>query len=122
MKKPYKYQRPAGSRHVVSIRGWNKTFANRGRWPFVTCHVFLDHEQGKAVIHFYATIWGKLFVTLMFPVLVVLSGYRDAAEAVKCAWFQRARGAFSSDTAVAGRSDWDKLLGLLSGYSVHDSL
>lgn len=113
MKKPYKYQRPAGTRYVVNVNEWNKVFANRGRWPLTTCHVFVDHGRGIAKIHFYSTWAAKVVVGLLFPVLVLVGGFGAAAETVKNCWFEKGRGTFSADEAVAGRSDWIKLMKLI---------
>lgn len=113
MKKLYKFQRPAGTRYIVNVNEWNKVFGKRGRWPFVTCHVFVDHGRGIAVIHFYQTWVAKIVMGILFPVIVLMVGFKSAAEAVKSCWFQKDRGAFSADTAVSGREDWDKLMKLI---------
>ena len=102
-----------GTRYIVSVSEWNKVFASRGRWPFISCHVFVDYEKGKAKIHFYYTWVAKVVMGLLFPVLVVTEGFRDAVKTVKDGWFQCERGAFSADSAVAGRSDWDRLMKLI---------
>lgn len=115
MNKSYKYQRPAGTRYVVNVAAWNKVFANRGRWPFITCHVFVDHGRGIAEIHFYYTWAAKVVVGLLFPVLVLVDGFGTAAEAVKDCWFQKDRGIFSSDEAFSGSKEWGKLMKLI-GY------
>lgn len=113
MKRTYKFQRPAGTRYIVNVNKWNKVFAKRGGWPFITCHVFVDHTEGKAEIHFYETWVAKVVVGTLFPVFVMLGGFRKAVEVVKSCWFQKTRGAFSADYAVAGRDDWDKLMKLI---------
>jgi len=113
MKNPYKFQRPAGTRYIVNVNEWNKVFGTRGRWPFVTCHVFVDHGRGKAVVHFYYTWVAKIVVVVLFPVIVLMDGFRQAAEVVKDCWFQKTRRAFSTDQAVAGREDWNKLMKLI---------
>lgn len=115
MKKPYKYQRPAGVRYVVSVNKWNKVFANRGRWPFITCHVFVDHGRDIAQIHFYHTWVGKAVTGLLFPVLVLVEGLGAAVEDVKGCWFEKGRGTFSADEAFSGSEDWIKLMKLI-GY------
>ena len=113
MKKPYQYKRPAGTRYIVNVNKWNKVFAKRGGWPFITCHVFVDHDRGIAEIHFYDTWAGKITLGILFPVLVLVGGFKAAIEAVKDCWFQKSRGTFSADTAVSGREDWIKLMKLI---------
>ena len=113
MKKPYKFQRPAGTRYIVNVKEWNKVFANRGWWPFITCHVFVDHGRGIAEIHFYYTWSAKIIVGLLFPVQVLVDGFSKAAEVVKDCWFQKGRGTFSADEVFSGSEDWSKLIQLI---------
>ena len=113
MIKPYKFQRPDGTRYVVNVNEWNKVFGKRGRWPFVTCHVFVDHSEGTAKIHFYHTWVAKLVVGSLFPVLVLVGGFGEATKAVKDCWLQKARGSFSADEAFFGSGDWRKLMTLI---------
>ena len=113
MKKFYNFQRPAGTRYIVNINEWNKVFADRGRWPFTTCHAFVDRERGIAEIHFYHTWAAKVVMGLLFPVLVMVAGFKVAAETIKDDWFQKERGTFPSDEAFSGSKDWDKLMKLI---------
>lgn len=113
MKKPYKYQRPAGTRYVVNVNEWNKVFGDRGRWPFITCHVFVDHSRGTAQIHFYCTWVSKVVVGLLFPVLILTGGFGTAAEVVKECWFDKGHGTFSVDKAFSGSKGWIKLMKLI---------
>ncbi len=113
MNKSYKFQRPAGTRYIVNVNEWNKVFGERGRWPLITCHVFVDHDRGIAEIHFYDTWAGKITLGILFPVLVLVGGFEAAAEAVKDCWFQKYRGAFSADEASSGSDDWSKLMKLI---------
>lgn len=115
MKRLYKFQRPAGTRYIVNVNEWNRVFGKRGRWPFITCHVFVDHSMGIAKIHFYDTWVTKILGGILFPVIVLMVGFGAAAEAVKSSWFQKARGAFSADEAFSGSGDWSKLMKLI-GY------
>ena len=115
MKRPYKFQRPAGTRYTVNVNEWNKVFGKRGRWPFITCHVFVDHSKGTAEIHFYYTWVGKLVMGILFPVIVLVEGFGEATKIVKDCWFQKDLGAFSADEAVSGSEGWGKLMKLI-GY------
>ena len=113
MKKLYKFQQPAGIRYVINVKEWNKVFGNRGRWPFITGHAFVDHGRGIAEIHFYYTWVSKVVMGLLFPVLVVVDGFSKAAEALKDCWFQKERGTFSADEAFSGSEGWSKLMQLI---------
>ena len=113
MKIFYEFQRPTGTRYTVSVSEWNKMFFNRGRWPFISCHVFVDRERGIAEIHFYYTWVTKVVMGLLFPVLVLVDGFRLAAEDVADCWFQCERGTFSAYEAFSGSKAWDKLMKLI---------
>lgn len=113
MNTPYRYEKPEGDQYKISIRKWNKVFGNRGRWPFVYVKAFVKGDTIST--HYYYTVWAKLFITLIYPVLVVCEGYPEANKEVYRAWCQKKCGDFSSDITyrrhVEVWSDIEKLVG-----------
>lgn len=113
----YKYKRPNGTLHKVSICKWNKTFTNRGRWPFIVAEVYL--EEDSATVQFVVSKTGKAIVILLAPILYVwltmLVGFPRTNEGIKQVLFQKKYGAFSIDRVYksANNESWDKLMGLL---------
>ena len=86
MKHEYIYKQPSQDRYVVSIRKWNKTFAYRGRWPFVQTEVYLL-ESGGAIVHYTISPVGKVLFTLILPIVfivgVCVGGIPDTVNAIK---------------------------------------
>lgn len=113
----YKYKRPEGVLHKVSIRRWNKTSTNRGRWPFIVAEVYL--EEDSATVQYVISGVGKATVILLAPILYVwftiLEGFPETNEGIKQVLFQKKYGAFSIDRVYknVNNESWDKLMGLL---------
>lgn len=109
----YKYKEPKGKRHVVSMRKWNKTFARRGRWPFVVAHVYIDQDYATA--QFLPSVIGKLTILALSPLIYMIGGFvygiKDAHGGVADTLFCKSRGAFSSDIIYKSKGDgWDRLM------------
>lgn len=112
----YKYKVPEGSKHKISIRKWNKVFGKRGRWPFITCEVYLQDEIAHC--HFVVSKFGKLFLLTAAPLYYIigtlLEGASEAHRSYKRDLFDKEYGAFSSDVIFKGRGrSWDKLMELV---------
>src|SRR5690554_3503638 len=113
----YKYKRPNGTLHKVSIRKWNKTFANRGRWPFIVAEVYL--EDDSATVQFVIGKVGKISAWLLTPMFYIYGtlaqGFPETHGEVKRVLFDKEYGAFSSDRVYknANNKGWDKLMSLL---------
>ena len=112
----YKYERPKGKHYKVSIKEWNKVFANRGRWPFVVANVYVDGEV--AVIHFNISVFGKIFMLTISPlhyiVGTILYGCKDAHKSFLDVMFDKQRGKFSSDATYKRQEvSWTKLMKLI---------
>lgn len=114
----YKYKRPNGALHKVSICKWNKTFTNRGRWPFIVAEVYL--EEDSATVQYVISGVGKATVILLAPILYVwytmLEGFPRTNEGIKQVLFQKKYGAFSIDRVYksANNESWDKLMEVIS--------
>lgn len=92
----YEYKEPEGKRYNVSIKKWNSLFGYRGRWPFLYSALWVKEDE--VVIHHYCTIWAKLFIVLIYPVLVILGGYKDANDEVYGVWYNKTSGSFGVDS------------------------
>lgn len=116
----YEYKRPEGKLYKVSIREWNKIFANRGRWPFVVANIYL--QENSAVVHYNVSLFGKVsFWTLSplyFMIMPFLCGFPDAYKESKGLVFDKELGQFSSDDFYKIRNNkesqqWIKLMKLI---------
>lgn len=116
----YEYKRPDGKPYKVSIKKWNKVFANRGRWPFVVANVYLQEDSG--VVHYNVSLFGKVFFwtlsPLYFIIMPFLCGFPDAYREFKGLVFDKELGQFSSDGFYRIRNDqesqqWVKLMKLI---------
>jgi hypothetical protein len=115
MKSKYVYKEPAGEKHIISIRKWNKVFVNGGTWPFVRVEVFV--RDTEADCHYVVSPIGKLIVLLGAPVFYLIgtfsAGFSEAHEDIKRILFNKSKGAFSSDRCWKGSKDWEKLMKLI---------
>ena len=104
----YKYERPEGKLHKVSVREWNKVFGSRGIWPFIYVEIYVDGDT--VISHYLYTIWAKLCITALYPILTICEGYRNANKKVYRAWKEKKTGSFSSDTLYRRHRDsWEKM-------------
>jgi hypothetical protein len=115
MKSSYVYKEPAGEKHIVSIRKWNKVFASRGAWPFVRVEVFF--RDNEADCHYVVSPVCKAIILFGAPLFYLIGtvcvGFREAHEDIKDILFNKSRGAFSSDRCRKGGKDWEKLMKLI---------
>ena len=112
----YRYERPKGKHYKVSIKEWNKVFANRGRWPFVVANVYVDKDV--AITHYNISLFCKIFVLTISPIYyivgTILSGCDDAHESFLDIIFDKERGGFSSDATYKSHEvSWNKLMKLI---------
>lgn len=116
----YVYERPKGVLIKVCVKEWNKVFANRGRWPFVTANVYLQGDE--ATVEFLPSKVGIVAFTLSLPILYIVGileqGMGDTNRDIKGVYFAKKVGSFSSEKVYKVRgnkhsSEWDKLLTLL---------
>ena len=107
---------PSQDRYVVSIRKWNKTFACRGRWPFVQAEVYLL-ESGGAIVHHTISPIGKVLFTLILPAVFIVGtcvgGIPDTVSAIKDVYWDKQRGAFGTDGVSKSGRDYEKLMKLI---------
>lgn len=118
--KNYIYERPNGVLFKVCIKEWNKEFASRGRWPFVTVNVYLQGDE--ATVEFLPSKIGIVAFTLSLPILYIIGilgqGAKDTNKDIKNIYFAKKFGSFSSDKVYKVRNnkhsvEWDKLLTLI---------
>ena len=112
----YKYVKPEGVLHKVSIRKWNKQFGKRGRYPFVVAEVYL--QEDCATVHYVASSVGMLVMWLLSPLLLIIGtlecGIKESLHDLKSGLFQKKCGGFSSDMVYRKHEDsWNKLMELL---------
>jgi hypothetical protein len=115
MKSDYVYKEPVGEKHIVSIREWNKTFAKRGRWPFVRVEVFLRDDEADC--HYVVSLVGKAVIIIVAPLFYMIGtfieGFNGAHKSVVRVLRDKHLGAFTSDRVYAGTKDWEKLMKLI---------
>lgn len=106
--KDYTYEKPSGSEYKISLKEWNKVFGNRGRPCFVYVVAYVDGDT--IITHYYYRLLAKIVITLLYPLIVVTDGYKDAGRQVKRSWFDKATGDFSSDITYRRHTDsWGKM-------------
>lgn len=115
----YKYEQPAGKKYTVSIKEWNKVFAERGKWPLVKVEVYVQDNQ--AISHYVVSNTGKAIVLLLSPLLyiggTISQGFPEAHKAFKDVMFNKSRGAFSSDVSYKkNKESWEKLMKLIEEH------
>lgn len=104
----YKYKRPRGDVYRVSMREWNKVFGNRGSSLFMYVEVYVDNDL--IISRYFCNTLAKVYVTLLYPVLVVCEGYKDAGETLRRYLFQKRLGSFSSDFTYRRHEEaWSKI-------------
>ncbi len=111
----YKYERPDGELHKVSLRKWHRVFARRGMWPLVVAYVYVGTD--KAVVHYKLGIIGRMAVVILAPVLYLIGlfaeGHRESVRQIQRVLFQGRCGAFTSDVVYNDTSGWDRLMEFL---------
>jgi len=113
----YVYKKPEGKYYKISIREWNKEFANRGRWPFVVVNAYIKEESG--IVHYNISIWGRAVMILLLPIIYLVGslcyGFPETHRDFKRTLFDKKYGSFSSDQ-IYKRKDgqWRKLQKLIS--------
>lgn len=120
----YEYKRPEGKLYRVSIKEWNKVFANRGRWPFVVSNIYLNED--RAIARHNISLFGKVFMwtvsPLFFTTIPFLYGFPDALKGFKSVVFDKEKGSFGSDGFHKIRhglesQQWIKLMKLIGEES-----
>lgn len=91
----YKYSRPDGEKVVISQREYNKHFYPRGRWPFTETEVYITNDI--ITLQFVTTLLGKIFLTAIFPLSVLVYGTPEAVEQLKSVWFEKEKGHFGRE-------------------------
>ena len=103
-----KYEKPKVDMYRASIRDWNALFGNRGRWPFIYVELYVSADNIES--HYLYTVWAKLYITILYPILIICEGYKDANREVFRVWNQKKVGAFSTDETHRHHSDsWAKM-------------
>lgn len=59
----YKYEEPDGKKYTVSVKEWNKVFAERGKWPLIKVEVYVQDD--KAISHYVVSNTGKVIILLL---------------------------------------------------------
>lgn len=72
----YEYKRPEGKLYKISVSYWNKYFGNRGRFQVVECYV----TENKMTFHFLPTLYGKICVAILSPILLLFYGIANWKE------------------------------------------
>ncbi len=112
----YVYKQPKGKKYIISVRKWNKSFAKRGRWPFIRVEAYVSENEAK--VQYLVSPIGKLTIILLLPIILPIgmidSGLKGELTGVYRELFQKRTGSFSSDM-VYKRDDesWSKLMKLI---------
>lgn len=112
----YVYKQPKGKKYIISVRKWNKSFANRGRWPFIRVEAYVSVDEAK--VQYLVSPIGKLTIILLLPLLILIgvidSGMKEVITGVYRELFQKRTGSFSSDMVYRGQEEsWSKLMKLI---------
>lgn len=101
----YVYKCPTESGMIklkISLRDLYKNgLSYRGKPIFVKAHVYSDDEWG--VIEYRTNLFAKILNTLLYPLYIIIGGYKDAGKIVMDMWFEVERGQFSSDSFYFNR-------------------
>lgn len=115
--KEYVYKKPDGVHYKISIREWNKEFANRGRWPFVVVNAYIKADCG--VVHYNLSVCGRITMILLSPLIYLAGslcyGLPETHRDFKRTLFDKKYGSFSSDQ-IYKREDgqWQRLKKLIN--------
>lgn len=94
----YKYVRPDGELHKISMRRWHKKFCTHYKWPCVA-YVYLG--ENTVTVEYRMGIVGKVLIFILSPLLYVLGvihcGHRRAWLGIKRLILQKSYGAFESE-------------------------
>ena len=103
----YVYKEPIGKRYKLSIKKWNSKLGYRGRWPFLHTCLWVDGDT--ITIHHYYTVWAKLVMIILYPVIVATDGCKDANEELYRTWYNKKSGSFDSDMCYRRQGNWKKI-------------
>lgn len=116
MKKPYVYKRPDGDLYKVPVRHWNKHYGKRGGYK--KCFIYVGVKgitiEHRLCLSFKVII--ALLLPLLYPILAIQSGYKDANDEVSRVFFEERLGSFSSDYVSAGTEGYDDVIEFLRDY------
>lgn len=88
----------------VSLKELQKNGLNyKGKPIFIKAHVYSNDKWG--VIEYRTNLFAKILNTLLYPLYIIIGGYKDAGKAVMDMWFEVERGNFSSDNFYFNRGD-----------------
>lgn len=107
----YIYKEPKGTRYKLSIKQWNSKLGYRGRWPFIYTCLWVDGDS--ITIHHYYTIWAKLVMIFLYPVIIITDGYKEANRELYRTWHNKKSGSFSRDMCYRPQESWKKIEELL---------
>ena len=112
----YVYKQPKGKKYIISIRKWNKSFAKRGRWPFVRVEAYVS--ENVAEVQYLVSPIGKLTIILLLPIFILIgmidSGLKKTLTVVYRQLFKKRTGSFSYDMVYRWQEEsWSKLMKLI---------
>lgn len=112
----YVYTRPAGEKHIISIREWNKSFSKRGRWPFIGAEVYVS--ESDATVQYLVSPIGKATLLALSPLILLAGcvnvGLKETTLTLYGELFQKRTGSFSSDMVYRSHPEsWNKLMKLV---------
>ena len=112
----YVYKQPKGKKYIISVRKWNKSFAKRGRWPFIRVEAYVSENEAK--VQYLVSPIGKLTIILLLPIFILIgmidSGLKETLTVIYIQLFQKRTGSFSSDMVFKREEkSWSKLMKLI---------
>lgn len=112
----YVYKQPKGKKYIISVRKWNKSFANSGEWPFIRVEAYVS--ENEAEVQYLVSPIGKLTIILFLPLFLLIgvidSGMKEVITGVYRELFQKRTGSFSSDMVYKREEkSWSKLMKLI---------
>ena len=112
----YVYKQPKGKKYIISVRKWNKSFAKRGRWPFIRVEAYVSENEAK--VQYLVSPIGKFTIILLIPLLILIGmievGLKETLTVVYRQLFQKRTGSFSSDMVYRWQEEsWSKLMKLI---------
>jgi hypothetical protein len=95
----YKYESPTSlgyTRVKVSGKKHKRLFPKMKYNPLIYRYEYYAKDS-KIMINRFVTIWGKITMLLMFPLMVLTEGFPIAFREIKELFFQKRYGCFRSD-------------------------
>lgn len=106
--KKFKYNRPKGRHHKVSMREHDKYFASRGRHYLTEVNVYIEPHQ--ATMHYNISLLGKILFILtlpiIYPICLLVYGLKSVKE-INSDYldliFDKQRGKYGTDVVYKSR-------------------